>query len=943
MSEIKNNSKLRLTQKLSLFFFQRTKLTVFIWLVVFIFGALCYTTLLKREGFPTINTPYAFASGTYFVNDPAKVDSQVAKPLIDYLLKQDGVKKVTSQSSGNFYTVIIIYKDKVNAESRSKQLDKQVKASKILPAQANIQIKDFKFGFTPRGDNIVISFYAKDKTPTPVLAEKAKQASDYINSKNLPLVKSASIINPYDTVTNPLTGQSVIAQKSFDRYGERANQQNNFYDSIVIGVQAKPGADNLKLDKQVTDALANLNQDPKFSNYQAVISASFAPQVKSQINELQRVLLEGLLAVLVVGSIIIAIRASLITVISMITVIVAVNGVLYLIGYTLNTITLFGLILSLSLIVDDTIIMTEAIDASRRKEKDPREVIKVATGKISRAMIAATLTATLCFAPLAFIGGVLGSFVRAIPVTIISALLISLLVALILIPFLARYLLLSKKQLGKSGKKEMSAGIEAKIARFVSSPMYWAKGSTKKLMFVGITAVIIGFSFIGASGALFGKVKFNIFPSAKDSNQMGVTITFPSGINIKQAESITDQVDKIISDNLGENFVKASYYGQADIQKASLSIELINYNKRSITAPELTNKLQSKFDNFKPAQVKVGQVDAGPPASAFATQITSGGNREGASKLAKDIESFLKSQPVKRPNGDKVQITDIAVANASIYSRNKDSQYIEVTAQYKDTDTTTLLTLTQKAVKDKFTPTVVESYGLPKDSVKFDFGQETENQNNFKTLAIAFPILLIAIYVLLVIEFRSLFQPFLIFMAIPFSLFGVVLGLYLTNNPFSFFASLGFFALIGLSIKNTILLTDYANQSRRAGMGPVDAAHEALAERFRPLIATSLTAVVSLIPLAILSPFWESLAVVLIGGLLANTFLVVTVFPYFYLGSEYLRIRFSKKRAIIWLIGIGETIFLSVKLAGPKAILPGLLIAILIIVIVEKFIRNRKK
>src|SRR5206468_3980614 len=142
---------------------------------------------------------------------------------------------------------------------------------------------------------------------------------------------------------------------------------------------------------------------------------------------------------------------------------------------------------------------------------------------------------------------------------------------------------------------------------------------------------------------------------------------------------------------------------------------------------------------------------------------------------------------------------------------------------------------------------------------------------------------------LLGFQFRSLLQPLLIFMALPFSIFGITLGLYLTDNAFSFFTMLGFFALIGLSIKNTILLTDFANQARRAGMGTVDAAHEALAERFRPLIATSLTAVVSLIPLTLSDPFWEGLGVTLIFGLLSSTFLVVTVFPYYYLGAEYLR------------------------------------------------------
>lgn len=157
-------------------------------------------------------------------------------------------------------------------------------------------------------------------------------------------------------------------------------------------------------------------------------------------------------------------------------------------------------------------------------------------------------------------------------------------------------------------------------------------------------------------------------------------------------------------------------------------------------------------------------------------------------------------------------------------------------------------------------------------------------------------------YVLLAIQFRSMLQPLLIFLAIPFSLFGITPGLDLTSNAFSFFAMLGFFALLGLSIKNTILLTDYANQARRGGMGVVDSAVEGLRERFRPLFATSATAVVSLIPLALTSPFWEGLTVVLIFGLLSSTLLVVTVFPYYYLGAEYLRLKVGAKRFFMWFI-----------------------------------------
>ncbi len=224
-----------------------------------------------------------------------------------------------------------------------------------------------------------------------------------------------------------------------------------------------------------------------------------------------------------------------------------------------------------------------------------------------------------------------------------------------------------------------------------------------------------------------------------------------------------------------------------------------------------------------------------------------------------------------------------------------------MSAGFSADDTTTLVTLAQDALREEFDSSKLATYGVSNDAIQFDLGQEGENQESFKGLVVAFPIVLIVIFLLLAIEFRSLLQPLLIFLAIPFSLFGITLGLFVTNNAFSFFCAMGFFALIGLSIKNTILVVDYANQSRRAGMSAIDAATAALEERFRPLIATSLTAVFSLIPLALSSPFWQGLAVVLIGGLISSTFLVITVFPYYYLGGEYLRSHVSRKAALTWL------------------------------------------
>jgi multidrug efflux pump subunit AcrB len=927
----------RLLPRLSLAFFDRPKLTFVIWLVLVVFGATSYLALLKHEGFPSVNIPLAIVNGTYFAGDPAQVDAKLAKPISDLALKQPGVSTVQTQSTGNFYNVVIQYKDSVNAHQAAKDLEKQVHAQVDIPTGATADFNVPNFGITggdaKKIDDLIALYHTGGDASTQQLVGPAQAAVAYLNTHKPSLVKEFFLRDPFKTATNPATGQAMTVQQSFDRYNQRTNNTVTFHNSVTIGVTGVDKVDVIKLDKQLATALHDLGNQPFMAGHAPTISASNAPQIQDEIHELQRVLLEGLIAVLVIGSIVIAVRASMITVLAMITVILSTLGFLFLIGYSLNVITLFALILGLSLIVDDTIIMTEAIDAVRRTSTDRREIIKIAVRKISRAMVAATFTAALSFAPLLFASGVLGSFIRAIPVTIITALLISLLTALIFIPFFARGLLLRPKQLGGKGGKEFAEGFERTIARAIARPMLWAKGSTKRLVSVGLTAVFISLLFIGAAGFIFSKVTFNIFPPTKDTNALSVMLTFKPGTTVQQGEQIAQQADKLAADTLGGNFVNSSYYGSGDASGGTAYTNIISYQKRAVTSPELVKQLQHKFDSsFGAAHATVAQLDVGPPASAFTVEIRTEDRAKGF-KLASDLKDFLEHTTLTRVSGTTAHFTNVAVSSPDQYTRADGALAINVTGDFTGSDTTTLVTLAQDAVKKHFTPAKMAEYGLPKDAINFNLGQESENQDSFKSLALAFPILLLVIYLLLAVEFRSLLQPLLIFMAIPFSLFGVTLGLYLTHNAFSFFAMLGFFALIGLSLKNTILLTDYANQAKRAGMGEVDSAVEALGERFRPLIATSLTAVVSLIPLAITSPFWQGLAVVLIFGLLSSTLLVILVFPYYYLGGEFLRRHISRKSFFVWLIPTLLVAFALGKVSGglvPLTFLVSIIVAIVL-------------
>lgn len=938
----KDDGQDRLLPKLSLAIFDRSRIAAILWLCLTVFGVVSYTTLLQREGFPSVNIPYSTISGTYLVNDPSKVDREVAKPISDIALKDPQVKSVQTQSRGVFYTVILQYKEGTDAKKAGEAIARRAKDADVLPKLATLAAEAPKFGFTERGDDGVITVYAKEPGQSEAaLAAEGEKVAAFIKEQGFGAIESISVVNPFVAGTDPISGQEVLTQTKFDRYGERANGQNTFYDSVAVGFMQKDGTDVIDLDARLREALTRYNNEHQGSAFTAVVSASYAPDIKDQISELQQALLEGLLAVLVIGSIVIAIRASIITVLSMLTVLAITLGVLFAVGYSLNTITLFALILCLGLIVDDTIIMVEAIDAQRRRRKDPRETVAVATRKVSRAMVAATSTAILSFAPLLFVGGILGGFIRAIPVTVITSLLVSLLVALVFIPLFARYLLLGKKQMGMKNVHEPAAGIEAKVAAFIAGPMLWARHSMKKLFAVGMVAVIIGFGFIAASGFLFQKVTFNIFPPSKDTNGMLVQLAFTPGTPIEQAEAITDKANAIVTKRLGENFKSASYYENASAQSATLYTYLLSYKERDITSVQLVEQVKGEFKGFEGARVTVAQLDVGPPASSFNVRIQAD-NRTAAVQLAQDIKSFLEGRELTRASGETAKIVTTSVSDPNVYTRDDGKVYVEVSAMFDDTDTTTLVALAQTAIEQEFTAEKLRSYGLAESALQFDFGQEEENQDSFKTLAIAFPVLLVAIYLLLSVQFRSLAQPLLIFMAIPFSLFGITLGLYLTDNAFSFFAMLGFFALLGLSIKNTILLTDYANQLRREGATAIDAAVGALEERFRPLIATSFTAVVSLLPLSLSSPFWQGLTTVLIGGLLSSTFLVITVFPYYYLGAEYIRLRVSRKACLAWL---GLTIVVSIGLvqAGIAAsIIPLVAIALAIIMASSSKVLRRR-
>ncbi len=896
------SEKDNLLTKLSRFFYRNWRYTFLLWIFILGFGATSYTSLIKREGFPPIQFPLSLVQGTYFVDDKQKVDANVAIPLQELLSGVEGVTEVRTSSGDNFFTAIVSFEDNVVPAVGSANVEAAIKNSSALPEQVQFSVLGIDPGSFLNEFDMLLSVYSTESSTIEDLEEVAEfVAQDFLND---PLITSTEVQQLIETGINPATGDQQTRQTGFNQIG-LANDSLEFFQSVTVGIDRDANQiDVIELSELAKVRIANLDLAQFGDNYEVVIGADFAESIDTQISSLQSNLFTGLLAVAIVSLLLITWRASIITGLFMITVVAATVAVLYLIGYSLNTITLFALVLSLGLFVDDATIVVESIVASRdkrdkKKKQSGLEIIKDAIRKIGAASFAGTFTTVLVFLPLAFLTGILGEFIRLMPITIIIALIVSLVLSLTVIPVLARFILFKSDKKSWFTKINPIAKAENYIGEKAGSLPRLLKKSRNKGIFVTIFMIILSLGFVVGGGLFASKLSFNIFPPSKDSNQIGFTIDYPDGFTINQAEATASEINTVIAREIGPNVIRVLYgnSGQPNARSADALIELTPFNDRGQKSPELIDQLQNAINATVPENitVRVTQFDAGPPVSEFPLQIQI---RESelarATALAQSVQSYIEGASIERTNGTIAKITKTQSPSLSTISRTDGERVLTVGGAFDGDDTSGLLTAAQTYIETEFDASYLNERGYADDTLGFDFGQETENADSFASLAYAFPLALLLMYILLATQFRSLLQPLLIFMAIPFTFLGVFAGLYFTDNALSFFVQVGLIGLIGIAVNNTILLTEYANQEKRAGVRTIDAISNAVTKRFRPLITTTLTTVVALLPLALSDPFWEALAYTIIFGLLSSTVLVILSFPYYYLGAEWLRMRFSK-------------------------------------------------
>lgn len=863
-------------------FAARPSLTISAWLLVSAFGVLSYTTLMPREGFPQINLPIAVVGGAYFVDDAETVDAEITRPLAEALTENDEIEQVQSFAQPNGFSLVVNFDDAVNPADGVQIIEDTISTIE-LPSDAQIaanMVQPAKF--IEKYDLLVSVSGPVGTSPADLQATAEKLLDRFATSDAIDQAETVELIT---SAVNPATGELLERQTQFNLFTAKSDDGVTFRPSIAIGMIAADGIDALEIRDATDERLEQVTAEGVLPDgYNAVVAIDFATQIRQQIASLQSNVLTGIIAVSILALLLISWRASAITAIFVATVLATSVGVLYLFGITLNTVSLFGIILALGLLVDDAIVITESIAAARRPELDELATIDSAISRVGAASLSGTITTVLVFAPMLAITGILGSFIRILPISVMTTLLVSVTMSFIFIPVAARYIILRNQSRG------VLAAAEERVADAIASltRVDGKKGWVRAGLAVGLSIVMT----LAGLLVFAPQVGFDIFPPQTDSNFVNINLDFAPGTPIEEAEAKSLAFLQEASDSLGDTLDQGYLY-IGNERSALGQLNLTPMGSRPAAKEIIEDKLTPLTAGADGFSARFSQVDAGPPdlAFPFLTQIY-GEDPQVLAAAGAEVRAALEGAVITRPNGTTFNVLETQIVFVDSVARTDGRRLVEVRARFDAEDVTTVTAQTREFLEAAFPAERLEGLSLAGDALEFDLGFESDNQESFASMPFAFGIALLSMFLLLVIQFRSSVQWVLVFLAIPFSFFGVFGGLLLTGNLLSFFAMLGLIGLVGIAVNNTILLTDYANQERRAGHDARTAIQRAVRQRFRPLVTTSLTTVAGLTPLALSDPFWEALAFTIIFGLLSSTFLVLVAFPFYYLGIESLRDRF---------------------------------------------------
>lgn len=708
----------------------------------------------------------------------------------------------------------------------------------------------------------------------------------------------------------------------------------------------------------------------------------------ASIKNVIKTLIEAIILVIIVVYVFLqSVRSTFIPLVGIFVSLVGTFAFLYVAGFSINLLTLFALVLVIGTVVDDSIVVVEAVQAKFDEGyKSPYEATVDAMGGITAAIITTTLVFMAVFIPVSFMGGTTGTFYTQFGLTMAVAVGISAVNALTLSPALCALIMTPHMQAEEGKKLSFSSrfhiAFDTAFGRMVNKYKTAVKYFFRRKWMVGVAlaaACVLLFVLIRTT-------KTGLIPD-EDTGTVFVSITTAPGSTLAETKSILEEVEKRINDisqidlyarvggynmmgggqsSAGGTFIvrlkdwderkgkadsKDAVIGQvmartADIKNAQIfafappmimgygmtngleiyvqdqkggDIEtLFSYTKDFIAALNARPEIQSAvttFDTRFPqylvevdaARCKRAGISPSDVLDVLSCYV--GGNyASNLNRFSKIYRVMVQARPeyrldteslnnmyVRASSGDMAPVGQFVTLTKTygpeILSRFNLFSTISVNASaatgYSSGDAI-------RAVQEVARETLPAGYG-------FEFGGTSrEEASSGTSIMVIFIICIIFVYIILCSLYESLFIPLAVMLSIPFGLAGSFLFAKIFGVENNIYMQTGLIMLIGLLSKTAILLTEYASERRRHGMGIAQAALSAAAVRLRPILMTALTMIIGLLPLVVATGAGAngniSLGVGTVGGMLIGTVALLFVVPVLFIVFQSIEERVMPKR-----------------------------------------------
>ena len=772
--------------------------------------------------------------------------------------------------------------------------------------------------------------------------------------------------------------------------------------AVSVALAKRAGANAVVVSHDIAGRLEGLRARLIPDDIQVTVTRDYGETANEKANELLFHLGLATLSIVVLIAIAIGWREAVVTLVVIPTTILLTLFAANLMGYTINRVSLFALIFSIGILVDDAIVVVENI-ARHWAMHDGRPRLQAtieAVAEVGNPTIVATLTVVAALLPMLFVSGLMGPYMAPIPANASAAMLFSFFVAVVVAPWLM--LRLAPKSAAVSpGHAGHDEGRLGRLYRRFANPIVASKRSAWTfLLAVGVATLLSMLLFATKS------VTVKLLPFDNKS-EIAVVVDLSEGASLEDTErtlfaaaDIARGLPEITSVQayagtpapFNFNGLVRHYYLRERPELGELQVNLAARGERKRASHEIALDLRQRLKAVGApagASLKVVEVPPGPPVLSTLLAEIYGPDAATRRAVAQEVKTIFAEVPFivdvddsigeKRPrlrlSIDQDRLEFFGVEQRDVYDtiqalfggvsigyshRGEDRNPIEIAVRLPKRDlvwdetlastpvpantlpgSKTVVELGQvvKATVEQGSPVIFRRDGRFADMVMAELagrfeaplygmlevdsriashdwgklgkpaismhGQPVDESHptllwdgeweitwvTFRDMGAAFGAAILGIYVLVVAQFRSFRLPLVILTPIPLTLIGILLGHWLLGAAFTATSMIGFIALAGIIVRNSILLVDFIRHSDGEGKTLRDIVLQAGAVRFKPILLTALAAMIGAATI-LLDPIFQGLAISLLFGLASSTLLTVLVIP-----AIYIALREPSRRA----------------------------------------------